>query len=909
MKKLINHFDSAIRKIFIILFICICVWFVIAQIVLPSEQNPRDFFVTEYNDNWFHIDNNGEKIPFKVPGSGNVEKGKTAIFLNTLPDNIASNMWLCFRTSRQDMSIYINNELRESYSTKESRPFGVASASTYLFVQLFPSDSLQTIEIHSSSNSTYSGVMRTILLGDKTGILFRILKNNFWILLFSVFMFFLGLITIIASYLLQYQTKQNINLRHLGWCVTAVSLWILTQSNLRQLFFPNVSAVSSFSEFMKFLIPIPFAQYMDSIQNNRYHKYYAALEIFSIINFVISTLAIVLNLTDHTNLHINFYFILGILIVLTFITIIMDLKNKKNKSYSIVAYGIFGVLITCIIQILLASQKEQLYNINMVCIGFIFMVIMAFIQTILSIINQQKALYESEAKAQFLAGMSHEIRTPINAVLGIDEMIAKETTEDNIREYAQDIQTAGKSLLAIINDILDFSKIESGKMRIINQEYDLSSVINDSCSIVKVKADEKGLDFNIICDETLPSRLIGDEVRIRQILINLLSNAVKYTKEGSITFSISNNTSDIGDFLLILSVKDTGIGIKEENIPYLFDSFSRIEENDTHKIEGTGLGLNIVRNLVELMNGTITVESKYSKGSTFTVNLPQKIASDMPIGNLANTFTSKAFYDNSLDFVAPKAKILVVDDVPINLKVFCGLIKDTLIKVDTAKSGRECITKLNSDTYNIIFLDDMMPELNGVETLKKINSISEQRHKNTPVIMLTANAVIGAKEEYLQKGFNDYLSKPIQKNKLINLLKLHLPDELIISKESYDPDSDSINLDNITFLNTEAGLSYYGGDKEFYLEIIEAVLESDYYEKIQNFYEKKDWRNYQITVHSLKSSTKSIGAEKLSEMARQLEFAAKENDVEFIYNNHDKTMAAYIELLENIRELFKTTGN
>ena len=908
MDKKISYWNKLIRILFVAFFVALCGWFVIAQSTLPSDQASRDYWVETFDTDWFHVLDNGQRVPIEVPGTCEVDEGKTAILEKTLPSDIMSSSWLCFRTSKQDMYVYVDDELRGSFSTKDTRPFGIASASTYLFIELLPNDAGKTLTVSMTSDSSYSGVMRTVLYGDKMGIIIQIFRDNFLILLIAAFMLFLGLGSICLTFALQKHSNNSLHLRYLGWCVVATSLWIIMQSKMRQAFFPNVSATSAFSEFILFLVPLPLAIYMDEIQKKRYHKFYLLYETASIIYCVITTTLIITSTIDQGDINLSVYLLLLALIVLIFTTIILDIVRKHAHEYIYVSYGIFGVLATSLLQILQSLNKNRLFNGSIICVGLLFMLVMACAQAVIDVVHDEKerqqALYASEAKAKFLANMSHEIRTPINAVLGIDELIAKESTEGNIKEYAEDIRTAGRNLLAIINDILDFSKIESGKMSIIPMEYDLASVINDSCSIMKVKADEKGLAFKTICDENLPSRLYGDEVRIRQILINLLSNAIKYTHEGSVTLLVNGHKDESGHFDLEIAVKDTGIGIKEESIPVLFDSFSRVEESNTHRIEGTGLGLSIVHNLIELMHGNIQVDSQYGKGSVFTVLLPQGIISDKPIGNLSNAYSNKRKNnDTSCDLLAPDAKILVVDDVPVNIKVFCGLLKDTHINIDTATSGRECLGKIRSNNYDIIFLDHMMPDLDGVETLNQINKLATTR--KTPIIMLTANAILGAKEEYLQKGFDDYLSKPIQKDRLMNLIKQYLPDEMLLTQENIsNTQPTSISIENINFLNTELGLSFYGGDVDFYLEIVEAVLEADYSQKIQRFYEEEDWHNYQILVHSLKSSSKSIGAEELSAKALELETAAKTKDIDFIHAHHATLMDTYQTLLANIRNLF-----
>lgn len=909
MKKLISWLDMLIRISFLIFFISLIIWFFIAQSIYPSEQNPRDYWVETFDSGWVHVQNDNTRVPIVVPGTFDVPIGEIGIVENILPTPISTSTWICIRTSKQDMSVYIDGILRNAYSTHLTRPFGIASASTYIFIELTPEDAGKNITIEMASNSSYSGVMRSILYGDKMGIIVKIFNDNYIILIFAVLMLVLGFGTVFLSFALQRHTDNPLYLRYLGWCVIAVSLWVAMQSKMKQAFFPNVSVTSAFSQFVLFFVPISFCIYIDNIQKRRYHYIYLFFELCSVLFGLTATTLIITSIVDQGDINPAVYTLLGSLIILFFTTVIIDVVKKHIHEYLYVAYGIIGVLITSILQILQSLNRNRLFNGSIICVGCMFLIVMACVQAILDIVRsdqeKKQALYESEAKAKFLASMSHEIRTPINAVLGIDELIAKESTENNIKEYAEDIRIAGRSLLAIINDILDFSKLEAGKMSIVPMEYDLASVINDSCSMMRVKADEKELTFKTVCDESLPSRLFGDEVRIRQILTNLLSNAIKYTHEGTVTLLVGGRKDDSGHYLLEIVVKDTGIGIKKESIPLLFDSFSRVDEDTTHKIEGTGLGLSIVHNLVELMHGTIQVNSQYGKGSIFTVNLPQGIISDLPIGNLTNAYNNQNISYVSDDLVAPDASILVVDDVPVNLKVFCGLLKDTLINVDTATSGRESLRKIRANTYDIIFLDHMMPDLDGIETLNLIKENVEIKRRNTPIIMLTANAILGAKEDYLQKGFDDYLSKPIQKDRLLKLVRQYLPDELILTQDSlmeqqeYKP-----VLERIDFLNTELGLSFYGGDVDFYLEIVEAVLEADYSQKIQNYYDTDDWHNYQILVHSLKSSSKSIGAEELSAKALALESAAKIRDLDFIHDNHEDMMQTYLMLLHNIRKLF-----
>ena len=526
----------------------------------------------------------------------------------------------------------------------------------------------------------------------------------------------------------------------------------------------------------------------------------------------------------------------------------------------------------------------------------------------------------NEAKSQFLANMSHEIRTPINGILGMDSILLKECKDENLKEYAKNIQSAGQSLLSIINDILDISKIESGKLQILPIKYQLFSIVNDCYNLTKVKLEEKPVKLEIEINENLPSYLYGDEVRIRQIINNFLSNAVKYTKEGSITFRLDFEEKSGEEIWLVISVMDTGIGVKEEDLAKLFESFTRIEEKRNRNIEGTGLGLNLTKNLVDLMQGEITVESTYGTGSCFTAKLPQKVVDATPMGDFDKRYRQylNQGEESVLSFCAPKAKLLVVDDVEMNLRVVEGLLKQTKMNIDTAACGRECLELVQKKRYDIIFLDHMMPEMDGIETLQNMKLLTENQNKDTPVIMLTANAIVGAKEEYMEMGFNDYLTKPIQESVLLEMIRKYLPEELLCAMERDERQEETIQVavteDNVTSavhpmelldklegLDIEMGLSYCMNMEEFYIEMLQEYLRSDKLSRLEQLFMEKDWENYATLVHALKSTSLTIGAASLSEKAKALEMEAKAGNAGFIQSHHRETMEEYQKLMEGIK--------
>lgn len=380
----------------------------------------------------------------------------------------------------------------------------------------------------------------------------------------------------------------------------------------------------------------------------------------------------------------------------------------------------------------------------------------------------------NRAKSDFLANMSHEIRTPINSVIGMNEMVLRETKESNIREYAKNIEYASKSLLSLINDILDFSKIESGKMEIVKGEYELSSFLMNIVSMAQVRAEVKKLKFCTEIDENLPVMLYGDEVRVRQVIENMLSNAVKYTGAGCVTLAVSSLVED--GFSLKISVRDTGIGIQREDLEKLFKDFERLDLHRNRSVQGTGLGLAITKRLTEQMGGKISVESVYGEGSCFTVVIPQQVRDAHAIGDFRETY-HKYLAEETREkesFTAPGAKVLVVDDNTMNLLVAEKLLARTKVQVTTCQSGRECLDWMRREYFDVILLDHMMPEMDGMETLAKSKELEGNRCVNTPVIALTANAVQGAREEYIRAGFHDYLSKPIEPKRLEEMLQKYI---------------------------------------------------------------------------------------------------------------------------------------
>ena len=518
----------------------------------------------------------------------------------------------------------------------------------------------------------------------------------------------------------------------------------------------------------------------------------------------------------------------------------------------------------------------------------------------------------NKAKSAFLANMSHEIRTPINVMLGMNEMILRESESEEIRQYAKSIERSGSYLISLINNILDISRIESGKMEIEEGKYELRQLLDEVMLIAEKQAEQKSLKMNLIFDKTLPAYLIGDVIHIKQILLNLINNAVKYTKEGQIDIKVSKNEEETK---LIFEVKDTGIGIKEENLPVLFDAFMRVDSKKNKKIKGTGLGLAIAKQLVEQMGGMIWVESVYDKGSSFFVQLPMKKVSD---GKISNVEWKETDERKRRSFVAPQAKILIVDDNPENLMVTRSLLKRTAVFVDTAASGEECVHKVRQNVYDLILLDYMMPQMDGIDTIRELKK-DVQFH--IPVIALTADVTKGIEQTFLREGFCAYLSKPVMWSKLEDLLMKYLRDDLVFIREDLKEEQ-KIKDEEFKQLKgqlkendikIEEGLRLLDGDFMQYRKLMEFFTEyqEEYMRQMQQLMTQNEVKVDEITrmMHTLKSNAKAIGAIHLYEIAKEMEDRGKQKDMEYIMSAYDLLKLEWGRVFKASREFIEQTKN
>ena len=571
--------------------------------------------------------------------------------------------------------------------------------------------------------------------------------------------------------------------------------------------------------------------------------------------------------------------------------------------YNIVYVILFGVCIGSIIYMLLRQMKWQ--------------------KEANELLREAADLAEraGNAKSQFLAQMSHEIRTPINAVLGMNEMILRETDNDSIAGYSENIQNAGRTLLSLINSILDFSKIEDGKMEIVPVNYDTAAVINDIVNMIQDRAAKKGLTLGLDIDPKLPKSMYGDDVRIRQVLINLMTNAVKYTDSGSVWLRIAVQSIESGNVILHVEVEDTGTGIKEEDINELFSSFKRFDMEKNRNVEGTGLGMTIVQKLLVMMKSELRVMSVYGEGSRFFFDIMQGIVDARGIGDYTQRLAESSHHEREGKYVwAPEARVLVVDDNSMNLTVARGLLKRSGITVDTAISGAEGIKLASLNYYDIIFLDHMMPELDGMETLKQMKE-RELIPDKTVLVMLTANAIVGAREEYISAGFADYLSKPIDVKQLERILAAYIPAEKVkyraesgaqekpsvitspdrSSKSSKPRKASKLDkLKLIPELDTDAGMRYCMNSESFYIEMMRSYISGDRIGKAEELFDSDDTAEYCSVLRRIELSSASIGASSVAASAAAARAAADGNDMQLMRETHRELIKSYRRLLGSI---------
>jgi len=842
--------------------------------------------------------------------------GELVVMTATLPEGIEDNQCIYIHFICQQVKIYVGGELRQEYNTDETRPVGTETASAFVYVPLEEGDSGKELRIETITGTSYSGTIKEMYIGEQYGILCQLILENGGSGVYDVVLILLTGICIVVCVVTQALLKRKIPLIYLAWVLLICGLWLLSESVFRQFIVSNLSVFSFLTFWSLMTIPFPFLIYVNSIQEGRYQKYYLPASILTTVNFVYQNVMLFVFGQDMWFNLSKTHIAIGVTILILVVTITVDLLKKRAKKYMLVVVGILGLLLCAVFEMVLYYLNPNWSIGSILACGLLFLLTMAVAKTVKDLVfmerEKQRAIASGESKARFLANMSHEIRTPINSIVGVNEMILRECKEPAIRDYAKDISVAAQTLHGMINDILDISKIESGKMEVNNGEYDFADLIYGLYRMMNGKAKDKGLVMNLDVEEDLPVKLFGDDVKLRQILVNLISNAVKYTKEGSVTITVSGKKKK-DNIVLYFEVKDTGIGIKEEDLSKIAVAFERLEEDKNRHIEGTGLGMNITLNLINILGSTLDMQSEYGKGSTFSFVLEQTVVDASPIGNIdewaklnedVNDYYKSGFH-------ASNAEILVVDDNAMNRMVFQGLLKETGVHVTQADSGRECLELIKTKHFDLVFMDHMMPEMDGIETFHNMRKQKENLCKDTPVIVLTANAISGAREKYMAEGFDEYLTKPIMPAELEKTIKRFLPAGLIQQDAETENKKEekalSVDLLPVEGISWDVAAKYFP-DKE---NLCQAV--QDFYRKIPE--EAKALREmageldnadgvkqYRIRVHSMKSSAMLIGATYLAGAAKFLEDAARKEKVDLLKAATDSFLEEWLSYREKLEE-------
>lgn len=778
-----------LKWVFYGVLVLVVVILVVGELIMPEERAGSTEKVVPFPGTWYHVQGDDRMAIPEPQTKVDTPRGETLVIESVIPDDVEDNMYIAFRGSQQTASIYVDGIIRTVYDTKDTRVSGKNSCSAYIFSELSHEDAGKKIRIEIVSDSLFSGVVNEMMYGTEHNIWIKIIYEHLLEIALVFFVLITGLAVVLIGFALgKRKRKEVFGVEMLGWVIFFAGFVCVTESHVRQLLFPNISLVADMTYQIVALLILAMMIFTNEVQGRRYRKVYVIISGILIVTIGMIYLLYFVGLIELFNSLpvIIVVGVAGLVAVLT--TIILDLRSGDIKDYAEVGMGLIALELCQLIayfstNVVYITDSMGLF-ISVGCLILLFGSIRVTLRTIIESNDaRRRAEYEKDARERFFAGMAHEFRTPINGILGMNEMILRECEDETILGYARTIKTSGRSLQSTVNDLLDFSKADSDKLKLTVTQYRTVNMLADTIRIVEDGIVQKSLSLSIDVDSTLPSGLIGDEIRIRQILTNLLSNAIKYTAEGLITIHAWREVSNEYPFVLCLAVEDTGQGIKEENRGVLFDSFARFEEKTNVSIEGTGLGLWITKQLITLMKGSIDVKSEFGKGSTFTVRIPQEIYDVSPMGSLTSFLDSsqqETAKEKTVELKAPGKRVLIVDDNPINIRVIRGILKNSEISFIAVTSGKKCIECCEAKDFDLILLDHMMPEMDGIETLARLKEDPANRNKNTPVVALTANNYEGIREFYVERGFDDYISKPINTDTIAEHLHALLPGSKLV---------------------------------------------------------------------------------------------------------------------------------
>lgn len=734
----------------------------------------------EYNNGW-HLQSDVEDCgEIQLPETFNQKDATVYKITNTLPDGLTDLTVMCIRASQQLIDVYVEDELVYSYPEEDYLYFGKTYGSSWCFVEMQPEWSGKDVSVEFTSHfDRFRGMFGKIYIGSRNGIVNSLMYKYGIPMFIGIVIIIFSMVFILYYFMLKLYGRNWKQLLYLGLSAFSLAIWIVCENKLKQFVFGNVVVCNMLAFLCLILIPVPFLLCVNELEKGRHKKIILPLTLIVIIDFFIQIILYLKNVFDLLEMTFVSHILMIVTIVVIIGTLIETYHNKKNRD--IASYGLcFTALVIFalgeIVSFYLNERPEQMgIFLSIGCLIFISMQGYFSVYRVMELITErEKAIAANEAKTFVLSQVNHEIRTPLNAIFGMNQMILTEDINDNVRNYASNIKAASDTLESLVNEILDFSRIEEGKTVLVNIPYNFKNMLNEVIWMVKFRIATKDIQFIYNIPENIPEKYMGDELRIKQILLNLLVNAVKYTDRGYVKLDLTCVVGD-GNVDFTYKVADSGRGIPEDEIHHIFDRFVRVNEKNNLNIEGTGLGLTITKELLECMGGSINVESIYGQGTIFTIKYRQKIVPASETIKTSKKSDAEIFKDRN---------ILVVDDSTTNLAVIAGVLKNTGIHVDCVISGDKCLEAVEKTAYDLIFMDYLMPHMSGVLTLNNLRKLEGQgkvRHKigqtRIPVVVLTANGTAIDREQCKNEGFDEFVSKPVKKDVLMEVIKRFLDED------------------------------------------------------------------------------------------------------------------------------------
>ncbi len=883
------------------------------SVLIPREDVQ---LITE----WTYTDELGGTEKVETPVKVETDGRDTYVFESHLPENFPAGSVIAV-LNRMDIKVEVNGRTIKDWKRSQAPTAGGVAKNSYFILPLSGGDEGSDIKI-TVSGEGYSGKLFDIVVGREYEVVrYLEIKNGALQFALSFSLLVCSFAIIIAGLVLMTLYKQDFKLILIALGIFAASSWMVVDSFVFQFLFRTQFIDGLMSYMTTMCITFPFVAYLNAIQEYRYRKWYIGLNCFALASLILFTSLHMSRTVNFANLLLYVDGAIGVVVVGSFIITLTDIKRGLYKSYRYVCYGFLFFMATAIVELVLINTTIERVQGGSMILGLYVLFGFAIFQQLIEIkeiqLDRDRANEEGIAKTKFLASMSHEIRTPINSILGMNEMILKESRDPDILNYAGIINDSGTLLLSIINDVLDVSKISNDMEEIVSANYDPAKMFDTAADMLRANASKKGLMVKIGKPRNLPKMLCGDEKRIAQIMINLLSNAVKYTEEGTVSFT-GECFENKDEYVLCFYISDTGIGIKDEDKENIFDPFHRLDLRKNQNIQGTGLGLAIVRKLVEKMNGEINVESVYGKGTTFSVRLPQKPMEEDTIEkyNLGNSSEDDNLERIDANYIAPEAKVLEVDDNMTNQIVVKQFLKETGAQLDLASGGMEALRLCKVNKYDVILMDHMMPDPDGIETMHLIKSEEDSLNRDTPIIVLTANALVGSKAMYEAEGFDNYLSKPVESDRLRKMVRKYLPDDKVMYKPKKRA-GDEAAVEKVSAdtpaapaeapVDIPALLARFDNQQATVNLILEEVIKEGERKipLLKDLVAGEDIKRYAVEAHGIKGVMASSCIPHLSATAKAHELAAKGDNFDYVRENIDIFVNEYEEVLDYIREYLK----